>query len=288
MNGLRPLVYALALMSGGVATVQAEPYVHVGGEAFGGNGADVLSDKLMCGSEYLCVDGRLAGTVAASGSDSVGDAFSAFGRANAHGSLSGVLSVNAASGLLNSTTVSVEARNSITILGPAITTDLPIHLVASVSGTYSFVDPATDARAGGGSFGLTATMNAFGQFGDPGDPTVNPFLTVNFQDNLSTVSSIDTYNELLELDLVLQPGDRRRLDIQTILILNLSGLGAELAADFGHTFKVIALDLPEGYSFTSLSGTFLTPLPGTLPLLAACASGLGWLGRRRHRATPVA
>ena len=67
----------------------------------------------------------------------------------------------------------------------------------------------------------------------------------------------------------------------------LFALGADSSAwGSANADDPILISLPEGISYTSASGVFLTavPLPASLPLLAA---GLVAVGLRRRRATPL-
>lgn len=80
------------------------------------------------------------------------------------------------------------------------------------------------------------------------------------------------------------------LDTYGELTLNVNSGSQQLGsttADFGHSLRFSSLDVPDGVTWTSSSGKFLTavPEPSTIALLAAGAIGFlayGW--RRRKRA----
>jgi len=184
----------------------------------------------------------------------------------------------------------VYLRDTITVVGPwsssSITALLSMDVTGTVTGTPlgQFQGSSLwSSNAGGvgtslaffgdGSGGYSLTQNDFAL----GSVSIYGTTTVHS-------SALNAVSYRLEIPVVLTSSSA---SFYFQSLLRAYPYGAPATVDFGHTGQM-SLALPEGYSFTSASGVFLSeapavPLPAAAWLFASGILALGQLGRRRKR-----
>jgi len=169
----------------------------------------------------------------------------------------------------NSLTSWVELGDTITVNG--VTTPTTVTLQMRVTGTISGAVPQVFSFLHvGDSLVCTSGLSGVCSLVNPGE-LVQGFWS----------SSPSTVDQLFSIDIPLTSADSTFAFYARIIA---STTGPDGVADFGNTAR-FSLILPEGLSFSSGSGVFLSanrvvPEPGTLALLGLGLAGLG-LSRRR-------